>query len=80
MKLTLDRNVDMSITGQRHAFYAKYKASLYNNNGAPKLGGMLCELYSNAGCALDLSGPVSFEYIQVPIYMLWQRLFSNYFV
>mmetsp|Transcript_28945 Transcript_28945/g.42932 ORF Transcript_28945/g.42932 Transcript_28945/m.42932 type:complete len:708 (-) Transcript_28945:167-2290(-) len=60
VRLTLDRNVDMQITGQRHAFYAKYTASatLINNNTLLKLGSLKVNLYSNAGCSFDLSGPV----------------------
>lgn len=62
VRLTLDRNVDMAITGQRHAFYAKYKANAtFNPNDlskAAKLGGLDVQIYSNGGCALDLSLPV----------------------
>ena len=59
VKVTLDRNVDMSITGQRHAFYAKYSASAFiSDDGKMKLGGFVANVYSNAGSALDLSGPV----------------------
>lgn len=59
VKLTLDRNIDMSITGQRHAFCAKYRASSYLVEGRRIFGGLKCELFNNAGCSLDLSGPVS---------------------
>ena len=48
----------MSITGQRHAFYARYKASSFVVDKRRVLGGMRCDIYSNAGCSLDLSGPV----------------------
>ncbi|XP_056168904.1 xanthine dehydrogenase 1-like [Syzygium oleosum] len=52
VKLTLDRDVDMMITGQRHSFLGKYKV------GFTKEGKMLAldlELYNNAGNSVDLS-------------------------
>eukprot|EP00903_Cladosiphon_okamuranus_P009641 g9174.t1 len=55
VRISLDRDVDMQITGHRHAFLAKYKA------GAKKDGtlvGMDVTLYNNGGCSLDLSSSV----------------------
>ena len=62
VRITLDRNVDMAITGQRHAFLAKYKASAkYNPNDTSspaKLIAFDVEIFSNGGCSLDLSLPI----------------------
>eukprot|EP00752_Nemacystus_decipiens_P001718 g1661.t2 len=55
VRINLDRDVDMQITGHRHAFLAKYKA------GATKDGALVAmdvTLYNNAGCSLDLSSSV----------------------
>ncbi|XP_068641785.1 xanthine dehydrogenase 1-like isoform X2 [Aristolochia californica] len=52
VKLTLDRDVDMMITGQRHSFLGKYKV------GFTKEGRLLAldlEIYNNGGNSLDLS-------------------------
>ena len=60
VRLTLPRDVDMSITGGRHAFLAKYKASaLVGENGSASLHACDVQLYCNGGWAFDLSGPVS---------------------
>ena len=45
----------MATTGQRHAFYAQYKAWATPTGD---LVGTDIQLYSNGGSALDLSGPV----------------------
>ena len=60
VKITLDRNVDMSITGSRHSFLAKYRACLIrqNNSDIPKLGALDIKLFNNGGASFDLSGPV----------------------
>ncbi len=61
VKISLDRNVDMAITGQRHAFLAKYKASASfdpRNLSPPRLHAFDVEIFSNGGCSLDLSLPV----------------------
>ncbi|GMH77592.1 hypothetical protein TL16_g07465 [Triparma laevis f. inornata] len=58
VRVTLDRNVDMQTTGQRHAFVANYKAAAIMEGGKPKLLAMDVNMYSNGGCSLDLSGPV----------------------
>ncbi|KAL3701831.1 hypothetical protein R1sor_019853 [Riccia sorocarpa] len=52
VKLTLDREIDMIVTGQRHAFLGKYKV------GFTKEGKVLAldlELFNNGGNTLDLS-------------------------
>jgi len=55
VRLMLDRDTDMCITGQRHAFLFKYKVA-YDADG--KLTAIDAKVYSNAGCTMDLSGPV----------------------
>ncbi|KAK1313897.1 Xanthine dehydrogenase 1 [Acorus calamus] len=55
VKITLDRDIDMMITGQRHSFLAKYKVG-FTNDG--KLLALDLEIYNNAGNSLDLSLPV----------------------
>ncbi|XP_047317867.1 xanthine dehydrogenase 1-like [Impatiens glandulifera] len=52
VKITLDRDVDMMITGQRHSFLGKYKVG-FTNNG--KVLALDLEIYNNAGNSLDLS-------------------------
>eukprot|EP00566_Odontella_aurita_P036259 CAMPEP_0113545998 /NCGR_PEP_ID=MMETSP0015_2-20120614/11568_1 /TAXON_ID=2838 /ORGANISM="Odontella" /LENGTH=1428 /DNA_ID=CAMNT_0000446417 /DNA_START=478 /DNA_END=4764 /DNA_ORIENTATION=- /assembly_acc=CAM_ASM_000160 len=62
VRLTLDRDVDMSITGGRHSFLANYRASAAvstsENSNSIKLQALDVQLYSNGGTAFDLSGPV----------------------
>jgi len=60
VRLTLGRDVDMSITGGRHAFLAKYKAGAIVDevNGGVKLHALDVRLYNNGGCKFDLTGPV----------------------
>ncbi len=53
--LNLERDVDMSITGQRHAFRFDYTAGCYKNG---KFAYVDIQMYSNAGESLDLSGSV----------------------
>ncbi|GLT78778.1 hypothetical protein SLA2020_503040 [Shorea laevis] len=52
VKLTLDRDIDMMITGQRHSFLGKYKVG-FTNEG--KVLALDLQLYNNAGNSLDLS-------------------------
>ncbi|XAR60386.1 Xanthine dehydrogenase, partial [Bertholletia excelsa] len=52
VKITLDRDVDMMITGQRHSFLGKYKVG-FKNDG--KVLALDLEIYNNAGNSLDLS-------------------------
>ncbi len=60
VKLTLSRDVDMTITGGRHSFLAKYEASavVKKDSKDVKLRSLKVELFNNGGCAADLSGPV----------------------
>ena len=55
VKLCLDRDVDMAITGQRHAFYGKYTVAATKEGVVTALD---VKLYSNGGYSLDLSGAV----------------------
>lgn len=52
VKLTLDRDTDMMISGQRHSFFGKYKVG-FTNDG--KVLALDLEIYNNAGNSLDLS-------------------------
>ncbi|XP_014497715.1 xanthine dehydrogenase 1 isoform X1 [Vigna radiata var. radiata] len=52
VKITLDRDVDMRITGQRHSFLGKYKVG-FTNEG--KVLAVDLEIYNNGGNSLDLS-------------------------
>lgn len=52
VKITLDRDVDMMITGQRHSFIGKYKVG-FTNKG--KIMALDLEIYNNGGNSLDLS-------------------------
>jgi xanthine dehydrogenase/oxidase len=58
VRLTLSRDVDMSITGGRHAFVAHYSASAVITEEGAKLQALDIKLYSNGGWSFDLSGPV----------------------
>ncbi|MCO5564577.1 hypothetical protein L7F22_018241 [Adiantum nelumboides] len=55
VKLTLDRDIDMLITGQRHPFLGKYKVG-YTKEG--KVLALDLALYNNGGNSLDLSHSV----------------------
>ncbi|XP_021894094.1 xanthine dehydrogenase 1-like [Carica papaya] len=52
VKITLDRDTDMMITGHRHSFLGKYKVG-FTNKG--KVLSLDLEIYNNAGNSLDLS-------------------------
>ncbi|XP_020244475.1 xanthine dehydrogenase-like isoform X1 [Asparagus officinalis] len=52
VKITLDRNIDMMISGQRHSFIGKYKVG-FTNEG--KIMALDLEIYNNGGNTLDLS-------------------------
>jgi len=56
VKINIERDLDMQITGQRHAYYYKYKVGCSRSTG--KLAFMDAELYNNAGYSMDLSQPV----------------------
>jgi xanthine dehydrogenase/oxidase len=55
VRINVDRDVDMQLTGQRHAFVGKYTAGCRADG---TLQFMEVELYSNAGFSYDLSEPV----------------------
>ncbi|KAL1832088.1 hypothetical protein ACET3Z_001739 [Daucus carota] len=52
VKLTLDRDIDMMTTGQRHSFLGNYKVG-FTNDG--KVLALDLEIFNNAGNSLDLS-------------------------
>ena len=58
VRLSLSRDVDMKISGTRHAFVSKYQASAQITEGGVKLIAFDAKLYANAGFAFDLSGPI----------------------
>jgi xanthine dehydrogenase/oxidase len=58
VRLTLGRDEDMKLTGNRHAFLSYYKASAQITEEGAKLVAMEVTMYSNSGFALDLSIPV----------------------
>ena len=52
VRLMLDRDDDMVVTGTRHPFLGRYKVG-FTETG--KLTALEMDLYSNAGCTMDLS-------------------------
>ncbi|KAK4419557.1 Xanthine dehydrogenase 1 [Sesamum alatum] len=52
VKITLDRDIDMIVTGQRHSFLGKYKVG-FTKDG--KILALDLEIFNNAGNSLDLS-------------------------
>ncbi|MEW5318751.1 MAG: hypothetical protein WDW38_009946 [Sanguina aurantia] len=55
VRISLDRDEDMQMTGQRHAFLANYKVG-FSSRGMVQA--VHIDLYNNAGNSLDLSGAV----------------------
>jgi xanthine dehydrogenase/oxidase len=55
VRVSLDRNEDMSLVGKRHPFKGHYSVSAANDG---TLEGMRIDLVSNGGCTLDCSFPV----------------------
>ncbi|ONK76222.1 uncharacterized protein A4U43_C03F25280 [Asparagus officinalis] len=55
VKITLDRDIDMMITGQRHSFLGRYKVGFRNSGEIMALD---LELFNNGGNSLDLSSSV----------------------
>jgi xanthine dehydrogenase/oxidase len=55
VRIMLERDTDMMITGQRHPFLAKFRAGAMRDG---KLTALDVTLYSNGGCTMDLSKPV----------------------
>ncbi|MGB8167558.1 MAG: xanthine dehydrogenase molybdopterin binding subunit [Chthoniobacteraceae bacterium] len=56
VRLQLDRDLDMQLSGKRHPFFAKFEIG-HDTNG--KLTALKCDLISNGGWSLDLSMPVT---------------------
>ncbi|XP_068201119.1 xanthine dehydrogenase/oxidase-like [Palaemon carinicauda] len=55
VRITLDRQEDMLITAGRHPFLCRWKVG-FTSEG--RFTALQVNLYSNAGCAYDVSGPV----------------------
>ncbi len=55
VSLNIERDLDMSITGQRHAFIMKYSAGCKKDGS---LTFLQAEVYNNAGFSLDLSSSI----------------------
>jgi xanthine dehydrogenase/oxidase len=58
VRLSLSRDVDMKITGTRHAFVSNYQASAQITENGAKLIAFDAQLFANGGFAFDLSGPI----------------------
>ena len=56
VRVQLDRDLDMQLTGKRHPFHATFRAG-FDDDG--KLLALKCDLISNGGWSLDLSMPVT---------------------
>ena len=56
VKLRLDRDDDMMITGKRHDFYYEYEVGF---NAEGRILGAQVEMVARAGFSADLSGPVA---------------------
>ncbi len=55
VSLVIDRDMDMSITGHRHPFFANYRAACTPDG---MIRAIDVQMYSNGGNSLDLSGAV----------------------
>ncbi|XP_031281562.1 xanthine dehydrogenase 1-like isoform X2 [Pistacia vera] len=83
VKITLDRDIDMMISGQRHSFLGKYKVG-FTNEG--KVMALDLEIYNNAGNSLDLSLAIleramfhSHNVYEIPnVRILGRVCFTNY--
>jgi xanthine dehydrogenase molybdopterin binding subunit/xanthine dehydrogenase small subunit len=56
VRVQLDRDLDMQLTGKRHPFHATFRVGF---DGDGKLLALKCDLISNGGWSLDLSLPVT---------------------
>ena len=54
-RLVYPRRLDMRITGKRHPYLSRYQAG-FSSDG--RIDALVLELYSDGGCACDLSLPV----------------------
>ena len=52
VRCMLDRDEDMTITGGRHPFYAKYRVGCTEEG---RLHACTVQIYNNGGCSADLS-------------------------
>jgi xanthine dehydrogenase molybdopterin binding subunit len=55
VRMQLDRDLDMMITGKRHPFYSKFQAG-YDDEG--RLLAVRVDIFSDGGWSLDLSQPI----------------------
>jgi len=53
VKLTLDRQTDIQVTGKRHPFLFDYKVAANRSDG--KIRALQCKMYANGGHSKDLS-------------------------
>jgi xanthine dehydrogenase large subunit len=58
VRVRLDRQLDMILTGKRHPFWARFQVA-HDDDG--RLLGMDLELFSDGGWSLDLSKPIMFR-------------------
>jgi xanthine dehydrogenase large subunit len=58
VRVRLDRQLDMALTGKRHPFWARFRVG-HDNEG--RILAMDLELYSDGGWSLDLSKPIMFR-------------------
>ena len=58
MRLMLDRDEDMTLSGTRHPFLGRYKVGLTNDG---QVRALQVDLYSNCGYSIDMSSVVSCE-------------------
>lgn len=56
VRMNVDRNIDMMVTGQRHAFLGEYKVAV---TAEGKFVGLEAQLYAEGGFSSDLSQPVT---------------------
>jgi xanthine dehydrogenase/oxidase len=56
VRIVLEREEDMQVTGQRHEMLARYKAAYEPHTG--KIMGLTVDLFANGGCSVDLSPAV----------------------
>jgi xanthine dehydrogenase large subunit len=55
VRVRLTREIDVSLTGKRHPYLARYTAG-FEHDG--RLTGVRIQLFSDGGCSLDLSEPI----------------------
>jgi xanthine dehydrogenase/oxidase len=55
VRLNMERQIDMSVTGQRHPFKVEYKVG-FTNEG--RFSALDIRMWSNGGCSMDLSNSI----------------------